>query len=258
MAPMGSAPTTDSRRLARLAVPAGPGGTPRERRRARRRLVVAAVFLVLAPVGWSYGRALTGPGNDALSIRSTEWLKDHHFAWAVNDVERWWYTHHQPKKGGVPTGAMRRTLPATQPPTTPAPAADATPTTAAVPAHLPPPTPITPIATPALPGEGQWRPLGQPVGGLPAMEAAFLRPDPVHTSLITAVAWMDPDLVSLIGFAGVLEPGGSWPHQAPIPAFARPALVAAFNSGFKMRDAAAATTPTAATPARSCPGRPPS
>ena len=70
-----------------------------------------------------------------------------------------------------------------------------------------------------------------------AMYAAFLRPDPVHTSLVTAVAWMDPTVVRLVGYAGVVEPGGSWTNEAPIPSFARPALLAAFNSGFKMRDA---------------------
>jgi len=198
---------------------------------------------------WSYGHALTGPGNDALSIRSTEWLKDHHFAWAVNDVEHWWYTHHPPKVGGIPTGALGRTLRSGVPAMTPRPRAGAgstaaipssatpTPTTAAAPQHLPAPPPIAPIASPALPGEGQWKPLGQTVRGVLAMYAAFLRPDPIHTSLVTAVAWIDPTLVRLAGYAGVVEPGGAWPNQAPIPYSLRAQLEAAFNSGFKMRDA---------------------
>ena len=69
------------------------------------------------------------------------------------------------------------------------------------------------------------------------MYAAFLRPDTLHTSLVTAVAWIDPTLVRMVGYAGVLEPGGAWPNQAPIPRPYRAALLAAFNSGFKMRDA---------------------
>jgi len=226
-------PVAEATRPSRPPGPPPAPTPPARRRRARRWVVAGVVIAAVAPVAWSYGRALTGPGNDAWSIRSTEWLKDHHFAWAVNDVERWWYTHHQPRKGGTPTGALRRALPATGPAAAPR----ATPTTAAGPAHLPPPPAITPFVATPLPGEGTWRPLGQPVAGLPAMEVAFLRPDAVHTSLLTAVAWIDPDLVRLAGYAGVLEPGGPWAQQAPIPAFARPALLAAFNSGFKMRDA---------------------
>jgi hypothetical protein len=196
------------------------------------------VLVLLAPVGWSYGHALTGPGNDALSIRTTEWLKDHYLAWAVNDVERWWYTHHQPKAGGTPTGALGRTI---QPGVmTRPPPSMATPPGAMspAPAHLPAPPPIAPIAADPLPGEGQWKPLGQPVDGVLAMYAAFLRPDAVHTSLVTAVAWIDPALVKVAGYAGVVEPGGGpWANEAPIPDALRSQLLGAFNSGFKMRDA---------------------
>jgi hypothetical protein len=211
-------------------------------RRLRRvrwhRGVTVVVAGCLAWTGVSYGRALTGPGNDALSIRSTEWLKDHHFAWAVNDVERWWYTHHPPKVGGVPTGALSTPFTPAAPTTLPVHTGPTAATTAPAPAHLPAPPPIPPIAADPLPGEGQWKPLGQTVGGVLAMYAAFLRPDPVHTSLVTAVAWIDPELVKVVGYAGVVEPGGGpWANQAPIPAWLRPQLLAAFNSGFKMRDA---------------------
>jgi hypothetical protein len=207
---------------------------PRTARRRRVVLGAAMVLALLAPVGWSYGHALTGPGNDALSIRTTEWLKDHYLAWAVNDVERWWYTHHQPKAGGTPTGALGRTIQPSVTTRLPARPAAAPP----APAHLPAPPPIVPIASNPLPGEGQWKPLAQPVDGVLAMYAAFLRPDAVHTSLVTAVAWIDPMLVKVAGYAGVVEPGGGpWANQAPIPDALRPQLLAAFNSGFKMRDA---------------------
>ena len=227
----------DDEQMAAARRPRGGRGQRPSRRVRRRRTIAAIVVAALACVSWSYGHALTGPGNDALSIRSTEWLKDHYFAWAVDDVERWWYTHHKPKVGGVPTGALGRTI---QRGTTATGGRRAHPPAAAAtgPRHLPTPPPITPIATSPLPGEGQWSPLGQSVHGLPAMFAAFLRPDPLHTSLVTAVAWMDPTLVKAVGYAGVVEPGGGpWAHQAPIPDAVRPDLLAAFNSGFKMRDA---------------------
>ena len=174
-------------------------------------------------------RALTAPGNDAAVIRSTEWLKNHHFTWAINDVERYWYKHHQPKKGGAPTGALGSTL-------QPATGSHGSPPAQIV-QHLPVPSPIPPFVSNPAAGEGQWKPLGEPVRGVPAMYAAFLRPDAVHTSLVTAVAWMDPLLIKAVGYAGVQEPGGGpWQHEAPIAQSVRPDLLAAFNSGFKMRD----------------------
>lgn len=50
------------------------------------------------------------------------------------------------------------------------------------PPHLPPPTPIVPLASPAIPGEGRWSRAGRLVGGTPAVYEATLRPDAVHTS----------------------------------------------------------------------------
>ncbi|MFI5042542.1 MAG: hypothetical protein ACHQNA_11970, partial [Acidimicrobiales bacterium] len=195
-------------------------------------------MVALAATGWSYARALTGPGNDSIAIRSTEWLKDHYFSWAVNDVERWWYTHHQPRRGGVPTGALRHTIQPSPAPTAPSSLTPSPPTTTPSPLHLPAPPPVAPFAADPLPGEGQWKPLGAPVNGTPAMYAAFLRPDSTHTSLVTAVAWIDPLLARFSGYAGALEPGGGpWTNRAPIPSPLRPGLLAAFNSGFKMRDA---------------------
>jgi hypothetical protein len=102
---------------------------------------------------------------------------------------------------------------------------------------LPAPHSIVSVVASPLPGEGDWSPLGQPVAGRPAMYAAFVRPDAVYTSLVTAVAWIDPHLVRFDLYAGVQEPGGrDWQHQAPIKASDRVDLLAAFNSGFKLKD----------------------
>jgi hypothetical protein len=72
------------------------------------------------------------------------------------------------------------------------------------------------------------------VDGLPAVYTTAIRPDPVHTSLATGVAWMDPNLLRATLFAGTQQPGGSWPAQAPIPVNERPGLIAAFNGGFRI------------------------
>jgi hypothetical protein len=192
------------------------------------------VLIVLIPTLDSYGRALTGPGNDTLSIRSVEWLRDHHFRWAVTDVENYWYRHHQPKKGGTVSSALQAQMAGSR-----AAAGTGQPGGRAGPAALlPAPKPLQPYVANPLLGEGQWRPLGRPVNGTPAMYVTYLRPDAVHTGVVAAVAWIDPKLVKAVQYAGALEPGGAgWAHQLPIDQAVRPDLLAAFNSGFKIADA---------------------
>ena len=214
------------------ATQSGPSTDPRRRPwyLRKRWIALALALALLAPVADSYARALTGPGTDALSIRSVEWLRSHHFRWLVNDVEDFWYSHHKPKKGGLPSAALQRQLSG---------AAVAHGKIVGAPkvAHLPPPAPLLPYVANALPGEGQWQPLGASVDGVPAMYATYLRPSGVYTSVVAALAWVDPRLVRAVGYAGALEPGGSgWAHQLPIPDAVRPDLLAAFNSGFKIQD----------------------
>ncbi|HEX3539982.1 MAG TPA: hypothetical protein VHT75_06005 [Acidimicrobiales bacterium] len=161
-------------------------------------------------------------------------MRDHHLRWLVNDVENFWYTHHKPKKGGAPSGGLAAAIQSgvattsTVPPTA---------TTVSGPAARPVPAPIASVVPTPLPGEGQWSPLGQPVAGRPAMYAAYVRPDAVYTSLVTGVAWIDPNLARFELYAGVQEPGaGTWRYQAPMQAADRTDLLAAFNSGFKLKD----------------------
>jgi hypothetical protein len=206
---------------------AASGAKPRSRtRRYIKWGVIIAVLGLVAPVADSYFSALTGPGTDALSVRSIEWLRDHHFRWLVNDIENWWYTHHQPKKGGLPSPALQEQL-----------SGGARALVSPGQAKLPVPSPVTPLVSSPLPGEGQWSPLGRTVNGNPAMYVTYMRPDDVHTSLVSALVWIDPKLVRAVGYAGAVEPGGSgWADQLPVAESVRPQLLAAFNSGFKMSD----------------------
>jgi hypothetical protein len=217
--------------------PASDGDRSGRPRRGGRRawIVVALLVAILSPSAWSYGATLAAPGNVPLTVRSVEWLRDHHAKWLVNDVENFWYNHHKPKKGGLPKIALGRLAPPGAPTAVAPSTAPGTPGPRVK--HLPAPPAIQAIVASPLPGEGQWQPLGQPVNGVPAMYSAYLRPDPVYTSLVTAVAWMDPSLVKAVLYAGVQEPGGSgWRYQAPVAAADRSGLLAAFNSGFKLSD----------------------
>ena len=82
-------------------------------------------------------------------------------------------------------------------------------TTTVVPVDVP--APVRLIASPALPGEGKWQPTGRKaLDGQPFLYTTFMRPDPVHTSLVTGLAWMDPKLVRFDLYSGYQEPGGHY------------------------------------------------
>jgi hypothetical protein len=206
---------------------------PRPRGRTRgifgRRRIIAAILVVVAGVliwlGISLGGALTNPAlGSSLSARFAEWAREHGAGAIVNWVENEWYSHHPPPKGGKPpASAFHHPVAST---TVPQPSA---------PAHLTPPAPIIPAASPVLPGEGQWVPAGRTVGGLPAVYETTLRPDAVHTSYVVGVAWMDTKLLEPTLYSGSQIPGGGpYTHTAPIQPAAATSLVAAFNAGFLM------------------------
>jgi hypothetical protein len=144
----------------------------------------------------------------------------------VNWVEKEWYIHHPPPVGGKPpAGAIQ------SPHVSTAIAASGL-------AHLPPPPPIHPFATPAIPGEGQWSSTGRLVGGIPAIYQTTLRPDAIHTSYVAGVAWMDTRLLKATLYSGSQIPGGGpYSHTAPVQPGAADSLVAAFNAGFLMNGA---------------------
>lgn len=184
-------------------------------------LVVVALLVWL---GFSVVSAATNPSlGTTVSSRLAEWARGHGGASAVNWIENEWYSHHPPKIGGKPpAGAIRR--PRAGPPVI-----------TSGPAHLPSPAPITPLASPPIPGEGVWSPAGRLVDGMPALYVTTLRPDAVHTSYVVGVAWMDTELLRATLYSGSQIPGGGpYAHTAPISAQASTSLVAAFNAGFLM------------------------
>lgn len=202
-----------------------------------RRSVAIALVVLMIPVLWSYIRALTAPGTDPWTARSVEWIRDHGGGGIVNRVEHWWYTNHAPPVGGKPEHGIPRSN---------APGEDAVgkktktlptplPTAPRRPARLSPPGNLQPLATP-LPDEGVWHPTSRTVQGLPGVYTTFMRPDPIHTSLVTGIAWMDTKLLRTVFVPGLQEPGGGPnPWGSQIPKDQRAGLVAAFNSGFKMQ-----------------------
>jgi hypothetical protein len=193
-------------------------------RRVRRRrtlVVVAAVLVVLiAPVAWSLGGALTRPGSDTTAERVAEWARDHHAGALVTWLER--KTYQKPKVGGAP------------PASSPLEASGATAASSVALHGLP--APVSVVASPALPGEGRWRVLDT-LHGHPALAVAYERPDATHTSYTSMVAWINPLELRAVWHPGATEPGGShWPAKDVLAGSDRHRLVAAFNSAFRLKD----------------------
>ena len=189
-------------------------------------MAVGAVALtgVLVWLAISLGGALNNPAlGSSLGARFAEWVRGHGGSSIVNWVENEWYSHHPPPVGGKPpAGSIRR---ATAHPSA----------SASTVAHLAPPPPVSPFASPPIAGEGQWSPAGRLVGGIPAVYEATLRPDAVHTSYVVGVAWMDTKLLRATLYSGSQIPGGGpYAKTAPIQPADASSLVAAFNAGFLM------------------------
>jgi len=200
-------------------------------RRHPKSAIALLVFVALTPVWWSLGSTLASANTLPLPVAFVEWVRDNGGGGVVRWAENVWYTHNPPPRGGRPA---KGAIPAAS--STPAVSRGSHSALASAPAHLAAPSPIVPIASPPLPGEGQWHPVGRTVDGVPTMYDAFLRPDAIHTSLVAGVVWMDPALLRTTLYAGAQTPGvpGTWSPKAPISPSAATTLTAAFNAGFRM------------------------
>jgi hypothetical protein len=183
--------------------------------------VVLAVFLCL--VGWSVGGALTAPGGGTTAERLAEWARDHYLGPVVTLGE--WLTYQAPKVGGKPSFSL----------TGPSAAVTKSKRLKAKEALLfkPPHRLSSPAGTP-LPDEGKWRVLVT-VHGVPAIFGTYLRPDRVHTSYVSGIASINPQLVKFQLHPGSEDPGpGNWGAAPAIAPGSRRGLLATFNGGFKI------------------------
>ncbi len=188
-----------------------------------------AVALALTPAAVSYLGALTGSSNAGFGIRSVEWLRDHGASRLVSDVENAYYSLTAPAKGGPALKA----LPSVGVAQTPARTSRRARTTP----YRPPP--IKPVISPALPGEGIWRPAMVDAGPRPPVLVTTFRAEADYPRLVTGVAWIDRGATRFGYFPGAAEPPVPivrGPEEVP-PSLRRN-LVATFNGGFKLHDAA--------------------
>jgi hypothetical protein len=205
----------------------GPLSAVRRTWRRRPRSVVAVLALTVVvgsggvPVGVSYAHVLHLPGRATLDERTVEWLRSNHLGGFVDRAESWWLWHHLPS-----TTDMVHTLP------TPAVTVR---TTTEQRAELPPS--LTPLVTSAIRNEGRWSVAAVDAGGHPEIATTAFRPDAAHPSVVASVAWINHRATRIALIAGTQQPGGgAGPAGAEVPASALPNVLAAFNSGYKMRD----------------------
>ena len=181
--------------------------------------MATAIILLLVPVGWSVGHAMTMPGGGSMSQRLAEWARDHYLGPVVTFGE--WLTYQPPKVGGKPSFAL--TGPSAAPPKK---------------LHkvvtYPPPQQLTSMAGKPLAGEGVWRVLDT-AHGQPAIYGTYLRPSSVYSSYVAGIVSMNQKLVRFELRPGVEDPGpGNWHAMSYIPPSQRRGLLATFNSGFKI------------------------
>ncbi|MBO0728979.1 MAG: hypothetical protein J2P57_06940, partial [Acidimicrobiaceae bacterium] len=183
--------------------------------------LVAALVLVFALFG-----ALAAPGNQSLEAKWADWLRGHHAVGLASDLEKYYYQHNAPKRGGrishLNAIPHARSVPAVK-------ATDNT--------FLPPPAPVPLVVRPGLPGEGRWAPTGPLVNGHAGLYVSQFRADTIYTGQITSAVWIDPKIVQVSLVPGTQEPGGVWPQLPYVPATQLSHLVGAFNGGFRLQDA---------------------
>lgn len=224
--------------------PVRPSGAPYPRRPLPRGRTPFALWY---PRGWSLKALLLpplaliilvstsivgawrSPGNQDFSAKWADWLRAHHQSALAKEIEQVYYDSHKPKAGGTVT--RLNALPKSQTPVA------VTVPKAAAPTHLQPPSPVPLVVQPAVPGEGQWAPVGSLVNGRYGMYVAQFRADKTYTSQITTAVWIDPTVMKINLVPGSQEPGGKWPIDPFITPAELPTIQAAFNGGFRFADA---------------------
>lgn len=188
-----------------------------------------AALATLAVAAISFVRAVSGPSNTGLGIRSVEWLKDNGGAGLVNSIENAYYSLTAPATGGAPLAALPHVGVAGTSTAATAPAARR--------AFFYRPPRIRPVIHPALPGEGVWHATRvHEARYSPLLETTF-RPDPNYPRMVAGVAWLDARRVSVFLYPGRLEPTVPLVRgPMEVPPSRRGKLLATFNSGFKLKD----------------------
>ena len=192
----------------------------------RRRIAVTfalALTIFVLSTGWSLANAVLSPINDPVSAKIAEWARGHGLGSVVTGLEALQYKLNPPKVGGIPlSGLLKGQI-----------NSSASRALGAFALQISLPT----IVTPGLSGEGRFKTLVKS-HGMPLVQVAYLRPDSLHTSYLSAIVWMSGQHTRLEQHPGLTDPGrlSLWSKASSINRAAGSGLMAAFNSGFKIKD----------------------
>lgn len=201
------------------------------------RLAIVALVL-LGFGGYSIATAIRMvQQGENLPTAAAEVARDSGFSPVVATIENIYYQYlNPPKVGGTPAGAAAfdggNTSASNQTAvlTPPANVKAWGPATAVnhKPARVSSPLPYQP-------GEGYWYPTKIKVNGATAVYVARVRPDKIHSSVYSAIAWFDPHLLAFQQIPGTQLPEGSFDHgNGRVPAVLRNFYMAGFADGYKM------------------------
>jgi len=191
----------------------------------KRRLLVGLGVVALF-VGGSWLRAMLQPNSPGWRLRSAEWVRDHHGGWALDICEWGWYSLRSSRLAQMESAKLSAF---------PAPFEQR-----ARGKHRPSaaePAPIPPLFDKPLRQEGVWQGVGRTIGGAPALRCTMFRPDTDHPRVVVGVARFTAGLTRFVLVPGTQDPGGTWSWGGQIPNEERPALLAAFNAGFRLNEA---------------------
>ena len=189
----------------------------------KRALVLAgAPFVTL--IGVSYARTLLAPNSPGWDLRTAEWVRDNHLGWALDLAEWCWSSFRDPTPDELKAQRLSEF---------PKPFARTRPEFP----RPPDPAPLAVRIEPRLPGEGEWQEIGSTVNGVPVLRCTFVRFEPRCPTISVVVARLTPSLSRFVLVPGTRDPGGDWSWHGQVPKGERENLLAAFNAGFRMRDA---------------------
>jgi len=214
----------------------------------RRRLAVSLLALLVSVVAYvavSLTVFVLRNSADPLQQNVATWARDHRLGFVVNRLERWIHADPpsaRPASSLALEGVAEAALPASTSVAigTVGPSSSAAPGTSA-PVSVAPttsvpagPARLAPVLQPSLAGEGEWRVLAS-IGGTPVVWATSIRPLGEYGSVVASAAVFDPSRFRAALFNGSEIPGkGPWKNGSRITKAALPALVAAFNGGFRL------------------------
>jgi hypothetical protein len=200
------------------------------------RIIFLFVAIFSLMVGASVAKYIVEHPGDAIQQNVAAWARNNDLGGIVDKLE-------QIMKGDTPSTEAADELALTVDIDT----TDTTPTTAppaTTPSTITPdpsngvvndtgrPTPIAPVVTPALEGEGKWVKFVE-LGGTPLAYATSFRPFADFASVLATAIVFDQSRLTAGLFNGNELPGGKWNNGDRVMKDALPSLVLAFNGGFR-------------------------